>query len=62
VNHSVVYEMAAGGDREPAELTSSPESDGWTQRRMEAKIKQERRKALVDDRVRAGYEGAFRGN
>jgi hypothetical protein len=53
---------ATGGDREPAELGGSLKSESWTQRRMEAKIKRERRKALVDDRVRAGFDGAFRGN
>jgi len=50
---------AAEEEKEPAELISSRASDT---RRLEAKIKQERRKALVDDRVRAGYDGAFRGN
>lgn len=43
-------------NEDPVELAAA--EDGWEGQ----KIKQERRRALVDDRVAAGYDGAYRGN
>ena len=57
----IVHEMSTGqASEDRVELT--PTSDAWIQRKKDAKAKQERGKALVDDRVAAGYEGAYRGN
>jgi hypothetical protein len=50
---AMVYEMST---KEPVELSVT--DDAWIQREIDAKIEQERWRALVDDRVAAGYEGA----